>query len=112
MSAAEILSIAFGLFVGYWVVSRLVLGEKKTKQSATQGDSASETSEPAAWHEVLKVDSGATVDEIHAAYQSRIRQYQPDSVAYPDEEMRALADKRLKAVEAAYREALKARGAG
>jgi len=83
MTGTEVIVVAFGLFIGYWVVSKLLAGR-------SYGDEA-----PAPWHEVLEVAPDASVDEIRAAYQRRIEQSPGKS----------------KELAAAYQEAMRARGA-
>ena len=59
-------------------------------------------------HVVLGVDEDASKDEIKAAYQKQISQYHPDKVANAAVELKDLAEKRSKEINAAY-EALMAR---
>jgi DnaJ-class molecular chaperone len=63
-------------------------------------------------YEVLGVEPGATEDELHRAYQQKIREYHPDRVATMGPELRALAEARTKEINAAYRELCAARGEG
>ena len=53
-------------------------------------------------HEVLGVPPGASADEIRAAYQKLVHQYHPDRVADMGPELRELAEKRTKELNAAY----------
>ncbi len=53
-------------------------------------------------HEVLGVTPDATQAEIKAAYQRLIRQYHPDRVADLGPEIRAVAERRAKEINAAY----------
>jgi DnaJ like chaperone protein len=116
MSTTEIFVIAFGLFLGYWVVSKLV-SSKTTKTDDDSDDGAankfSHSSKPAEkpeWFEILKVNSNASAEEIQAAYKSLIRQYHPDKVATLGEELKVLAEEKSKAINAAYQAGLRARG--
>lgn len=87
MTMTELLAIAFGLFVGYWLVSRLL--ERKPPEAS--GDA------PAGpWHEILGVSPEATVAEIDAAY-ARLMRDDPGDAA------------RTVALTRAYREAFAAR---
>ncbi|HWI99043.1 MAG TPA: J domain-containing protein [Burkholderiales bacterium] len=83
MSGVEALVVAFGLFLGYWVVAKL-LGDKP----------ASDAPE---WHRTLQVPADASIEEIRAAYRSLMGQHQPD-------------ERKSKEVAAAYRSAMQARG--
>jgi len=62
MSGVEALVVAFGLFLGYWVVAKL-LGDKP----------ASDAPE---WHRTLQVPADASIEEIRAAYRSLMGQHQ------------------------------------
>ena len=116
MSITEIFAIAFGLFLGYWVVSKLIgsqsdSGQEKKENYSNGGSSrASNESADQEWFEVLKVSKNASVDEIQAAYKTLIRQYHPDKVATLGEELQALAEEKSKAINAAYQAGLSARG--
>ena len=116
MSVTEILVIVFGLFLGYWVVSRLLsdaarnqkqsaAGQESHQQSATNKNEA-----PLAWHETLNVSPIATVDEIQAAYKTLMHQYHPDKVAALGEELKILAERKSKEINVAYHEAMRMRG--
>ena len=64
----------------------------------------------ASWHDTLEVSVDASVDEIRGAYRSLIGQYHPDKVATLGAELRAVADRKSKELNAAYEAALKQRG--
>ena len=53
-------------------------------------------------HEVLGVRAGASRAEIRAAYQSLVQQYHPDRVADLGPELREVAERRTKEINAAY----------
>jgi len=111
MSLDEYLVIGFGLFVGYWVVAKLILGEKKP--ALTVPDEAPAGKPPPAdapWHEVLQVAPQAGAEEIRRAYQSLIGQYHPDKVATLGTELQALAARKSAQINAAYSQAQRERG--
>jgi len=116
MSLTEIIVIAFGLFLGYWVVSNLTTFKSKNKDEKSEGDTRYQSSSNSTadqeleWFVVLKVSQHATAEEIHSAYRSLIRQYHPDKVATMGEELRALAEEKSKSINAAYDAGLRARG--
>lgn len=87
MTMTELLAIAFGLFIGYWLVSRLL--ERKPPD-------ASRDAPAGPWHEVLGVAPGATVAEIDAAYARLMREHAGDEA-------------RVANLTRAYREAFAAR---
>lgn len=116
MSGIEIVVILFGLFLGYWLVSKFLLGGSTAKPSVgraqeSKGDSGIVDVVPAAgWNEILHVSREAPLDEIRQAYKTLIGQYHPDKVASLGEELRALAEHKSKEITKAYREALRVRG--
>lgn len=116
MSLIEITVITFGLFLGYWVVSNLTIPKAKNgtwnpeSDTTDRSSSNSEADQESEWFVVLKVNQHATTEEIHTAYRSLIRQYHPDKVATMGEELKALAEEKSKAINAAYEAGLKARG--
>jgi len=59
------------------------------------------------WATVLGVQPSATRDEISAAYKRKISEYHPDKVTRMGKEIRELAEKRSKEINAAYEEALR-----
>jgi DnaJ like chaperone protein len=118
MSSSEILVILFGLFLGYWVISKLMA----TKQSEPEnieppkeynrfkGDFDSKNTDYDEWYVVLGVNRGATSEEIRAAYKTLISQYHPDKVSGLGEDLRDLAEKKSKAINVAYQKAQDIRG--
>lgn len=53
-------------------------------------------------HDVLDVPAGASREEIQAAFKALVKQYHPDRVVSLGEEFRHLAERRMKAINAAY----------
>jgi preprotein translocase subunit Sec63 len=53
-------------------------------------------------HEVLGVAEDASEDEVRHAYQQKMREYHPDKVANAAPELRELAERRSKEINAAY----------
>jgi DnaJ-domain-containing protein 1 len=70
-------------------------GARPTPPSTPAGPSA---------HEVLGVQQGATPEEIRAAYQKLVQQYHPDRVDDLGPELREVAERRTKEINAAYNE--------
>ena len=117
MSATEIFVILFSLFIGYWVVSKLLLGEPR--QKAPSDPETGPVREQAAppdpnamkpWHVVLNVPATATVDEVRQAYKILMSQYHPDKVASLGDELKALAERKSKEINAAYEQAIRTHG--
>lgn len=119
MSGTEILVILFGLFVGYWVVSKFGMGTTK-KEPAPAVESEPEPkqespvnkAETTAWHLILNVSPHATVDQIRRAYKTMMSQYHPDKVATLGDELKALSERKTKEINIAYDQAMQKRGAG
>lgn len=116
----EILVSLFGLFLGYWVISKLITGkkietdnQKKPEQDKnSKNDFEQEMAEDQDWYVVLGVSRNASIDEVQTAYKSLIRQYHPDKVASLGEELRTLAERKSKAINVAYKQAQELRGGG
>ena len=115
MSESEFLAIGFGLFIGYWVISKLISSNEpkknnNDKRNSNEQENYQSKSEDPAWHEVLKVSQFSSLEEIHLAYKSLIRQYHPDKVANLGDELKILAEEKSKTINAAYQSAIKERG--
>jgi DnaJ-class molecular chaperone len=86
-----------------YFVYKMATGEKKeSKDSKPASKKKPEPSGPPP-HEVLGVSADASEEEIRRAYQDKMRQYHPDRVASAAPELQALAEKRSKEINAAYR---------
>ena len=115
LSWHEIATILIGLGGGYWLVSRII--ERNAEPDWTPEDFGArprsenphtDNSPPSRpWWEVLGVPQIATRDEIARAYKRRISEYHPDKVAKLGEEIRAVAERRSKEINAAYDEAMR-----
>ena len=137
MTFIDIVTIVFGLFVGYWVVGKLFFrsrrgGPGSAKGSAgssarpgsesKQGDGSSQgagsgsgqdsgqSTGTSAWYTVLQVAPAATVAEIRAAYRQRISQYHPDKVESLGSELKELAARKAQEITVAYQDGMRARG--
>ncbi|MBV8603940.1 MAG: DnaJ domain-containing protein [Pelomonas sp.] len=111
MNLVEIATIVGGAGAGYWLVSFLLGGRK---QVPTPTADTAVSPPPAAvptWPAVLGVAADASVEEIRAAYQRLVSQYHPDKVASLGTELQEFASRKTQAINAAYAEALAARGA-
>lgn len=83
MSGIELLVVAFGLFIGYWLVAKLLAGSPKSAAPE--------------WHDTLHVSPRASVEEIRQAYRALTRQHHAD-------------ERKSSEITAAYRRAMQARG--
>jgi DnaJ like chaperone protein len=129
MTLSEGAVILFGLFAGYWVVSKLFFGPPPTKGApkpagtAPAGGAADPAAgaEPAGgaestaravpgWHEILGVSAEATAEQVREAYKHLISKYHPDKVDALGQELRDLAERKTQEITAAYRGAMRSRG--
>lgn len=108
MSVKIIGVIVVCLLVGYWIVTALL--DNWTSRGA--GEDVRVPTENVDWWSVLKVAPDATREEIQEAYRLQISQYHPDKVARLGDELKALAEKKSKEINAAYDRALRERAAG
>lgn len=119
MSGIEITVVLFGLFLGYWIVSRFITDKSKNppssepKQPEQEPEKKASTQNeppPDAWHITLNVSPHATVEEIRRAYKVLMSQYHPDKVASLGDELKALAERKSKEITSSYRNAMQVRG--
>ncbi len=114
MTLSEGAVILFGLFAGYWVVSKLFFGSPPAKDApkpagTAEAGTAAAGAEPS-WHEILGVSPEATADQIREAYKHLISKYHPDKVDALGQELRDLAERKTQEITAAYRGAMRSRG--
>lgn len=111
---------------GYWAVSKILSGKKEPQVDATYSRTSRQTaeptpesqpeSEPAApprwgnasdpWYRTLEVSPHASMEDIRQAYRRLMSQYHPDKVATLGDELKVVAERKSKAITAAYREAM------
>jgi hypothetical protein len=82
--------------------------ESDGRRRQERDQSSERHSEPPEWWEVLEVLPDAGRDEIARSYRRKIQQCHPDRVAGLAPEFIALAEDRTKALNAAYRQAMRA----
>jgi DnaJ like chaperone protein len=109
MTLTDLAVILFGLFAGYWVMSKLFFGSPKTTEDAKPAPPPSAPLPQ--WHEILQVGPSANAGEIRDAYKRMISLYHPDKVESLGPELRTLAIQKSQEITAAYREGMHARGA-
>jgi hypothetical protein len=107
MTLTEIAVILFGLFAGYWVVSKLVFRSPKAPTQLPPGATANT---PPRWNEILQIASTASALEIRDAYKHLISKYHPDKVDSLGQELKDLAEQKSQAITAAYQEGMRERG--
>ena len=115
MSETVILVVLFGLFIGYWVVSKFLdaTPPKSPKIDATPPpEPPPETAKTSAWHQVLNIPPTADKEQIRRAYQTLMSQYHPDKVAALGEELKALSARKTQEINVAYDQAMRLRESG
>lgn len=79
-------------------------GNRQQSQHKEQQSYSSRTNTDRSPYDVLGVAPGASMSDITAAYYEQARKNHPDKVANLDPEFRELAERRMKAINAAYQE--------
>lgn len=110
MTLSEGAVILFGLFAGYWVVSKLFFRPPPVKDAPKAASPAAAAGAEPGWHEVLGVSREATADQIREAYKHVISKYHPDKVDSLGQELKDLAERKTREITAAYREGMRSRG--
>lgn len=111
MNGIDVLVVVVFFIIGYLVFSVVWDKFKGAKPEAAPAAPAAAPTGDVPWHEVLKLDPGASTAEIDAAYLALRKQVEADRRTDLGDEFRALTEQRFAALESAYREALAARGA-
>lgn len=118
MTLVEFLVVAFGLWGGYWLVSKILVrkdtpGDDRNANSRDSFDKSRagcEGSKNDAWHHILNVPATASMDEIRHSYKTLMSQYHPDKVDALGNELKELAERKSKEITQAYRDASRLRG--
>jgi DnaJ-domain-containing protein 1 len=105
MTLNEIAVILFGLFAGYWVVSKLFFRQPKADINPEPASPPTATQ----WYDILQVPASASPAEIRDAYKHLISKYHPDKVDSLGQELKDLAGQKSQEINAAYQEGLRAR---
>lgn len=102
MSTMEIVVIGVGLAIGYKFVSAMMVssGDAAAPDPEAGPPLRIDTRRP--WYEVLGVPPDATRAEIDRAYRALIEQYHPDKFNQHGDDIREIARKRAKELNAAY----------
>ena len=110
MTIIDAAVILFGLFAGYWVVSKLFFATPKPEEEPRSAPGAQSPPATPAWYEILQLSPSAKAEEIRAAYKQLISQYHPDKVDQLGQELKDLANRKSQEINAAYRAGMAARG--
>jgi DnaJ-domain-containing protein 1 len=107
MTIVDAAIVVFGLFAGYWVVSKLFF------RSAVPGKTSLPNKVPVPaqeWPKVLQIAPTADSNEIRAAYHRLISQYHPDKVEQLGPELKELSVRKSQEISVAYEAALRSKG--
>ena len=109
MRLIEGMSILAGLGIGYWLVSVFMHKPGKDEDPFATPAPDPDAAAPAPWHEVLGVSEWASVEDVTAAWRTRMAQYHPDKVATLGPEIRELAERKAREINQAYEDAMRRR---
>lgn len=76
-------------------------GQEAGQRKNSHSEGASDAYDP---YRMLGIERGASPEEIKSAYRQMASKYHPDRVAHLGDEFKALAEKRFKEIQQAYRE--------
>jgi hypothetical protein len=110
MTLIEVAVIVFGVFAGYWVVSKLFFPPPKASAQINSAAAPMAPDTLPRWHDILQVSASASATEIRDAYRHLISKYHPDKVDSLGQELKDLAAQKSQAITAAYQEGMRARG--
>lgn len=102
MSVMEIVVVGICLAIGYKFVSAMMVTPKGDPSEPQDDRPPLQLDTRRPWYEVLGVSPEASRAEINAAYQALIAQYHPDKFTQHGDEIREIAQKRAKELNAAY----------
>jgi DnaJ domain len=107
MTFGEVAVVFFGLFAGYWIVSKLVF---RSPKPTAQAPPAPIVKTPPAWNEILQIAPSANASEIRDAYRHLISMYHPDKVDRLGQELKELAELKSREITVAYQSGMRERG--
>lgn len=121
MVNTEYVVAILGLVFGYWIVHKLITRNPNQKPGLNNEypvGTKKELPTPqflgspngASWDIVLDVSSSSKVGDIRRAYKIQMSRYHPDKVAGLGVELRALAERKSKEINGAYRQAMREHG--
>ena len=100
----RLLAMSALAYVGWWIYRDLKQQLRPKSEDQPNTDRSAQSA-----REVLGVDPSANSKEIKSAYQALVQQYHPDRVADMGPELREVAERRTKEINAAYSTLKKAR---
>lgn len=108
MSPTELLTVIFGLLLGYGIISRWRGGRASQGRNVVTGEGAIGSADlhrewvRAHCHEILGVSPDAPFEAIYSAYRAKVQQYHPDRTEGLGPELRSLAARKIEELNAAY----------
>jgi DnaJ-domain-containing protein 1 len=108
MTLSELTVVLFGLFGGYWVMSKLILKPPKVPPQSAPHVLPGGTS--IAWHEILNLPPTASVEQIRDAYVQLAEKYSGPQLEHLTDELRRLAAQKLSELTAARDAGLRTHG--
>jgi DnaJ-domain-containing protein 1 len=108
VSTAELLTVIFGLLLGYGIISRWLSRRGSQSRDVVTGEDAIGSDDlhrewvRAHCHEILGVSPDAPFEAIYSAYRSKVQQYHPDRTEGLGPELRSLAARKIEELNAAY----------
>ena len=115
MSTAELLTVVFGLLLGYGIISRWMGQRRSSAGDAGNGEGPGDPRREwirAHCHEILGVSPDAPFEAIYSAYRFKVQQYHPDRTEGLGPELRSLAARKIEELNAAYAWAMRPRPGG
>jgi len=115
MSTAELLTVVFGLLLGYGIISRWMGQRRSNVGDAGNGEGPGNPRREwirAHCHEILGVSPDAPFEAIYSAYRFKVQQNHPDRTEGLGPEFRSLAARKIEELNAAYAWAMRPRPDG
>jgi DnaJ-domain-containing protein 1 len=115
MSTAELVTIVFGLLLGYGIIARWMGQRRLPAREPERGAGATDREDPrrewirAHCHEILGVSPDAPFEAIYSAYRFKVQQYHPDRTEELGPELRSLAARKIEELNVAYAWAMRPR---
>lgn len=124
LTSVDVFVIVVCLVLGYLVVAHFLEPKPRVggESRSTDGGGAADQEEPpqqaratssmAHWEGVLGVSRYAPPDEVRRAYRAEMAKYHPDKVAALGDELKVVAERKSKEINAAYAAACRDKGMG
>jgi DnaJ like chaperone protein len=111
LTSVDVFVIVVGLVFGYLLVAH-VLERKGSADASQRLHRPAADVPPPHWENVLGVSRYASPEQVQQAWREQMAKYHPDKVAALGDELKALADRKSKEINAAYAAACRDKGMG